>query len=110
MSEQNCIFCKIIDRSIPATIIAENEDVLVIKDINPKAPIHYLCIPKKHVSDIMSLNDDVTMNQVTRMIQEIGASLPNQTFRLLINNGSGAGQSVFHLHVHLLAGKIMGGF
>jgi len=110
MSEQNCIFCSIINKKIPATVVVENDDVIVINDIHPKAPVHYLVIPKKHIADFMTLTDDTVLQHIRKMIQQIGASLPSQAFRLLINNGAGAGQSVFHVHVHMLAGKTMGGF
>lgn len=110
MSEQNCIFCSIINKKIPATVVVENDDVIVINDIHPKAPVHYLVIPKTHVSDFMTLTDDAVLHNIRKMIQQIGASLPGQSFRLLVNNGAAAGQSVFHLHVHMLAGKTMGGF
>jgi len=110
MAEQNCIFCSIISKKIPATIVLENDEVMVINDIHPKAPVHYLVIPKKHVADFMTLNDDTILNDLKKMIQQVGKTLPEQTFRLLVNNGSGAGQSVFHLHIHMLAGKNMGGF
>lgn len=112
MPEQNCIFCNIINKKIPATVVVENDEVIVINDLHPKAPVHYLVIPKKHISDFMGLTDEneKILHNVRTMIQQIGASLPGQSFRLLINNGAGSGQSVFHLHVHMLAGKIMGGF
>ena len=112
MVEKNCIFCSIINKKIPATVVLENDDVIVINDIHPKAPVHYLVIPKKHVADFMTLTNDneMVLHNVREMIQKIGASLPGQSFRLLINNGAGAGQSVFHLHFHMLAGKNMGGF
>jgi len=112
MSEPNCIFCSIINKKIPATVVVENDHVMVINDINPKAPVHYLVIPKKHIADFMGLTDEneKILHEVRKMIQQIGASLPGQAFRLLVNNGAGAGQSVFHMHVHMLAGKNMGGF
>lgn len=110
MAEQNCIFCSIINKKIPATVVLENDEVIVINDLYPKAPVHYLVIPKKHVADFMTLNDDAILNDLKAMIQKIGLSLPGQSFRLLVNNGAGAGQSVFHLHIHMLAGKLMGGF
>ncbi len=110
MTEQNCVFCGIINKKIPATVIVENDHVIVINDIHPKAPVHYLVIPKKHVSDFMTLTDDTVLQDLKKMIQKIGLSLPGQSFRLLMNNGAGAGQSVFHLHFHMLAGKNMGGF
>ena len=110
MAEQNCIFCSIINKKIPATVVLENDEVIVINDIHPKAPVHYLVIPKKHVADFMTLTDDTILNDLQKMIQQIGVSVPGQSFRLLLNNGTGAGQSVFHLHFHMLAGKNMGGF
>lgn len=112
MSEQNCIFCSIINKKIPATVVMENDEVIVINDLHPKAPVHYLVIPKKHIADFMGLTDEneKILHNVRQMIQKVGMSLPEQSFRLLINNGTGAGQSVFHLHVHMLAGKTMGGF
>jgi histidine triad (HIT) family protein len=110
MAEQNCIFCSIINKKIPATVVVENDNVIVINDIHPKAPVHYLVIPKKHVADFMTLTDDAVLHDVKKMIQQIGVSLPGQSFRLLLNNGADAGQSVFHLHFHMLAGKNMGGF
>lgn len=110
MQEQNCIFCNIINKKIPATVVLENDDVIVINDIHPKAPVHYLIIPKQHVPDFMTITDDALLNNMRKMIQQIGLSLPNHSFRLLVNNGAGSGQSVFHVHMHMLAGKIMGGF
>lgn len=110
MSEQNCIFCSIINKKIPATVVMENDDVIVINDIHPKAPVHYLVIPKTHVADFMSITDDAVLQNVKAMIQKIGKSLPEQSFRLLVNNGASAGQSVFHLHIHMLGGKTMSGF
>lgn len=112
-SEASCIFCKIIAGSIPAAMIAQNDNVIVIKDIAPKAPIHYLIIPKKHVASIKSL-DETTISIVSDcmlMAKQI-ATQDDQVldFRLLENDGPGAGQSVFHLHFHFLAGKKMHDF
>ena len=108
-----CLFCKIIDRTIPAVIVAENDHVIVIQDRAPKAPVHYLIIPKKHVADIVSLSaSDLSLGQAMfSMAQQLSKALPgNGDFRFIINNGSGAGQSVFHLHGHFLAGKKMADF
>lgn len=108
MSE-TCIFCNINARKIPATIVAENDTVFVIKDIHPKAPIHYLIIPKKHVVDIQSMQSDelALMTDMAAMAQELSRTDDaHHDFRLIINNGYSAGQRVFHLHMHYLAGKL----
>lgn len=104
----DCLFCKIVDRKIPAEIIAENEDMIVIKDIAPKAPIHYLIIPKKHFKDVASLNGigAHVAGKCIAMASELAKKLSgSQSFRLVTNNGEDAGQSVFHLHFHFLSGK-----
>ncbi len=103
----NCIFCKIVLREIPSLIVAETDQVLVFKDINPKASIHDLIIPKKHISDIQSLSkqDGALMGEIILMAQQLARELSgSQSFRLVSNNGP-AVQLVSHLHFHFLAGK-----
>ena len=113
MTKSECIFCKIVDGKIPATIIDQNDQVMVIKDLYPKAPTHYLIIPKKHVCDIASLDKETAnlMGSIALMAQKIAhEKLNDAAFRLIINNGPDAGQSIFHLHCHFLSGKKMSDF
>ncbi len=103
----SCIFCKIIQKTIPSTIIKENDHTLVIQDITPKAPIHYLIMPKKHIESILALTeqDQAYWWSMLAMAKELGTHIPSKAFNLISNNGAAAGQSVFHAHFHLLSGK-----
>ena len=103
----HCIFCKIIAKKLPSQIIEETDSLIVIKDIAPKSPIHYLIIPKQHRSDITFLQpeDKNFMAEIMFMAQLIAKKQMISSFRLVSNNGSQVGQSVFHIHIHFLAGK-----
>ena len=102
------LFEKIINKEIPADIIYEDEISIVIKDISPQAPTHLLIIPKKVIpklSDASQDDKDILghlMLLAGRIAEELGL---DETFRLVVNNGAAAGQSVFHLHLHLLSGR-----
>lgn len=108
----DCIFCKIIQKTIPTTPVMENDDLIVIRDINPKAPTHLLIISKKHIRDVASLqNNDLTLaGSLLLAARDLSEQHGGQAFRLIANTGAGAGQSVFHLHMHYLAGKTMSDF
>jgi diadenosine tetraphosphate (Ap4A) HIT family hydrolase len=108
VTTQNCVFCKILAGQLPAKVIAETDDIIVIDNIAPKAAIHYLIIPKKHIHDITGLTQqDVTLaGDMLLMAKQLASNLSgSQAFRLIVNNGSDVGQSVFHLHFHFLAGQ-----
>jgi histidine triad (HIT) family protein len=104
------IFAKIISREIPATIVYEDEQCLAFRDINPQAPTHVLLIPKKEIPSLGDAGEEDRallghlMLTATRIARELGAG---DAFRLVVNNGAEAGQSVFHLHLHILAGRHM---
>lgn len=106
---ENCIFCKIVRGEIPSGKVFEDDRILVIEDITPQAPLHLLCIPKRHFANCldMTAQDDDLVGYIFRKAGEIARlkGYAGSGFRLVQNNGEGAGQSVFHIHFHLLAGR-----
>ena len=105
--DAECIFCRIIENQVPSTKILENDTVLVIKDIHPKAPIHYQILPKKHIKNFHDLSpeDHKLAGDLLFAAQKIAQQLPPPaSFKLLSNNGKEAGQVVMHAHIHFLAG------
>ena len=104
----NCVFCKIIDKKIQSDIIIESNEIIVIKDIAPKTNLHLLIIPKKHIKDILSFehNDFDYAPKMFLMAKYLSDKFEDaKNFKLVINNGSGAGQAIFHVHMHFLAGE-----
>ena len=102
------LFQKIIDREIPSEIIYEDDICIAINDINPQAPIHILLIPKKPITKLSNCtdNDKDILGHLLLIIKKITYDLKiNESFRVNINNGEDAGQEVFHLHIHILAGR-----
>lgn len=107
-----CIFCRIGAREIPAEVVYEDDHVMAFKDINPQAPVHVLIIPKKHIPTLLDLaEDDATLlGKVYLAAQEIARKfgIAGDGFRVVANCGQAAGQTVFHVHFHLLGGRTMG--
>ena len=109
MAEET-IFSKIIAREIPADVVHEDDLCMAVRDVNPQAPVHVLIIPKKPIAKIADATDDdgALLGHLLLKAGEIArAENVGDNFRLVVNNGADAGQSVFHLHVHLLAGRPM---
>ena len=111
---KGCIFCKIIKREIPATVVEEDESLLAIEDANPQSPVHVLIMPKKHYSTLLDCNDDEDREMIGKMACMASRIARNKGchergFRIAINVNKGGGQTVFHLHMHLLAGRPLSG-
>jgi histidine triad (HIT) family protein len=107
----DCLFCKIIDGQIPATIIYQDERAVAFRDINPQAPVHALIVPRKHVASLNELaeEDDALVGHLHRVAAKLAAEHQlADGFRTVFNTGRLAGQSVFHLHLHLLGGRMLG--
>jgi len=106
-----CIFCKIIHREMPSTIIYEDDQVMAIDDIYPKAPIHKLIIPKKHIMTINDLaeSDNNLVGHIFQIAKKIAYDLhiAEKGYRVIMNCNREGGQAVYHLHLHLLGGKQM---
>ena len=106
-----CIFCQILKRELPAKIVFEDNLCLAFEDIHPKAPLHLLVIPKRHIESLNDLGpeDEVLLGHLTFIAKELALQRGVETtgYRTVINTGPNAGQSVFHVHLHLLAGRPM---
>ena len=107
----DCLFCRIINREIPASIVYEDERVLAFNDINPQAPTHVLVVPKRHIATLndVSGDDDALVGEVVRRAAAIAKArgISDGGFRTVFNTNREAGQSVFHVHLHLIGGRPM---
>ena len=103
---QDCIFCKIINGDFGTEFVYENDSVVVFKDINPKADTHLLVVPKVHVESLNELNDKDLLGELLMSVKAVTENLKIKSYRIVINTGKEAGQEVFHLHLHILAGRI----
>ncbi|SDR02647.1 histidine triad nucleotide-binding protein [Thermostaphylospora chromogena] len=110
--ETDCLFCKIVAKEIPATIVYETERTLAFRDINPQAPTHVLVIPKGHYRDAAALAaaDDGLADEVIKTAHAVAVQegVHESGYRLVFNTGPGAGQTVFHVHAHVLGGRDLG--
>ncbi len=110
---ENCIFCKIVAGEIPSPRLYEDEKMIVIKDVEPKAKLHYLCIPKTHFALLNEMDEEKAeivkhcFQTIPKLEKELGLE---GGYRVIINQGKNGGQTVHHLHIHLLGGEVLGGF
>ena len=102
----DCIFCKIINGEIPSAKLYENDYVIAIEDINPKAKVHSLVIPKVHVESLNELEDEKIMSEILKAVKEVVKIKGVKAYRLHVNTGKEEGQIVFHLHFHVLSNTI----
>ena len=109
MPTDDCLFCKIVSGDVPAKIVRETERTLAFRDINPQAPTHVLVVPKDHHRDVAALAaaDETMLAQVLKEAHEVavGEGVADAGYRVVFNTGSQAGQTVFHVHAHVLGGR-----
>jgi len=102
----DCIFCRIARKEVPADLLYEDDDVVAINDLNPRAPLHALVIPRRHVERLADLEDEALAGRITLAAAKVARAQGHaDAFRVVVNNGAGAGQSVFHLHFLVLGGR-----
>ena len=108
---ENCIVCKSIAGEIPSNKVYEDEDMLIFRDINPQAKVHCLCVPKSHFATLAEMDEKQAelvkkcLVKIPSVAKELGLE---NGYRLIVNQGKDAGQTVFHLHIHILGGQDMG--
>ncbi|MEO6500631.1 MAG: HIT domain-containing protein [Jatrophihabitantaceae bacterium] len=106
---EDCLFCKIVAGDVPAAVVLDDPDWLAFEDIGPKAPVHVLVIPKRHLVDIGELGSDpAAAAAVVAGVGAVARKLGLSSYRTVFNSGAGAGQSVFHVHAHVLGGRDLG--
>ncbi|WP_062303868.1 MULTISPECIES: histidine triad nucleotide-binding protein [Demequina] len=110
MSTTDCIFCKIVAGEIPATKVVETENVVAFRDIAPKAPVHVLVAPKVHVPDVAAAAREIpdVLAEMAIVAQQVSDAESGGQHRLIFNTGAAAGQTVFHVHAHVLGGATLG--
>ncbi|MFB9836150.1 histidine triad nucleotide-binding protein [Actinoallomurus acaciae] len=109
MTEQDCLFCKIVSGDVPATVVRETDRTLAFRDINPQAPTHVLVVPKEHHPTAVELasSDGDLLAELVREAHQVAVAdgVAESGYRVVFNTGPGAGQTVFHVHAHVLGGR-----
>ena len=109
MAEQ-CLFCRIVRKEIPAAIVAETDDCVAFRDVNPQAPVHILVVPREHVASLDQAGDAALVGRLALLAAELARKegIAANGYRTVINTNADAGQTVFHIHLHLLGGRKLG--
>ena len=105
----DCLFCRIVRGEIPAKIVAENAHCVAFRDINPQAPTHVVIVPREHVASLNAAQDATMIGELALMASQIARSegIAERGYRTVFNTNADAGQTVFHLHLHLIGGRVM---
>jgi histidine triad (HIT) family protein len=105
----DCLFCRIVQKEIPATLVAETEECVAFRDINPQAPVHVVIIPKEHVPSLNEARNAELIGSLSLLAAEIARKegIAETGYRTVVNTNRNAGQTVFHVHLHLLGGRAM---
>jgi len=105
----DCLFCRIVAGEIPAEIVAESDVAVAFRDVNPQAPLHVLVVPRSHLADAGELaeREPATVAEMVLLARQVATEAGHPSYRMLFNTGEQAGQTVFHAHLHLLAGRVM---
>lgn len=108
--KEDCLFCNIIDKKIPAKLVYEDDKVVAFNDISPQAPVHVLIVPRQHIDTLNDLEDANLVGHMILTAKKIGSVLGinDSGYRLIMNCNEDGGQTVFHIHLHLLGGKRLG--
>jgi|SRR4051812_32848051 histidine triad (HIT) family protein len=104
---EDCLFCSIVAGDIPAEIVAQSETTVAFRDVNPQAPLHVLVVPRTHVPNAAELADREpdTVAELVRVARRVSTEAGHDSYRMVLNTGAEAGQTVFHAHLHVLAGR-----
>jgi histidine triad (HIT) family protein len=108
-TDADCLFCKIVAGEIPADLVAQNDEAVAFRDVNPQAPTHALVVPRAHYADAAALADGApeTVAALVRLARDVARGDGADDYRLVFNTGAGSGQTVFHTHLHVLGGRAM---
>lgn len=109
---KDCLFCKMVTKEIPTSVVYEDDDILAFKDIAPKAPVHVLIIPKKHIENLADAQEEdfALLGKMQMVAQKLAKELgiAEKGYRVLTNSGKDSGQEVYHIHYHLVGGRVLG--